>query len=63
MESTFWTIVILVLYFVPAVIAYSRGHKNSVPILLTCFIFGWTGIGWLVALIWAYTSNVIERKQ
>ena len=63
MESTMWFIIGLALYFVPAIIAYGRRHKNSVPILLTCFIFGWTGIGWLVALIWAHTSNVVEGEQ
>ena len=31
------------------------------PLAVTCLLvnafFGWTLIGWIVALIWAYTSN------
>jgi len=46
-------IIILVLYFLPAIIALSRkvGNRNSV-IVLNLFL-GWTLIGWVIALMMA----------
>jgi hypothetical protein len=44
---------LLVLYFLPAVVAYSRHHHQLVPILLINLFFGWTVLGWIGALIWA----------
>lgn len=45
-------------YFLPYAVAVKRGHRNQSPIFLTNFFFGWTAIGWIVALIWATTANV-----
>lgn len=44
---------IFALYFLPTVIAYSKGKKNTDAIMLLNLFFGWTAIGWVVALIWA----------
>lgn len=41
----------------PWLIAVMRGHNETMPIFLVCFFLGWTGIGWLIALIWAFSSN------
>jgi Superinfection immunity protein len=38
------------LYFVPTVIAVSRGAPNPDSVLAVNLLLGWTGIGWLVAL-------------
>ena len=46
----------LVFTFVPVMIAAARGHPNTVPIALVCFFLGWTGIGWIGALIWSFMS-------
>jgi hypothetical protein len=46
----------LTLYFMPWLIANHRHHHNQVPIFLVNLFFGWTAIGWLVSLIWAFTS-------
>lgn len=43
----------VLLYFLPAVIAFERGHQHRLPILLTNLFFGWTFIGWVAALIWS----------
>jgi len=53
-------IVGLLLYFLPTVIGMFRGHDNTFAIFLTNLIFGWTGIGWFVALIWSFTA--IRRR-
>jgi hypothetical protein len=54
-------IFIIIGYFIPTVIASSRSHNNCAPIFLVNMIFGWTFLGWFIALIWAFTSNV-NRK-
>lgn len=46
------------LYFLPFLIAWRRGHRNETPIGLVNLIFGWTVIGWIVALIWSTTDNI-----
>ncbi len=40
-------------YFLPSVIAFSRGHQHSAPILLLNLFLGWTLVGWVAALVWA----------
>lgn len=58
MSMTIGLIVIfsVAVYFMPAWIAACRNHRNATPILLTNLFFGWTGFGWFIALIWAFTS-------
>jgi hypothetical protein len=50
--------VFLALYILPACVAMVRGHKNVNPIILINLFFGWTLLGWAIALIWAMTDNV-----
>lgn len=47
----------LIFYFVPAMIAAGRHHRNSNAILAANLLFGWTMLGWAVALIWALTGS------
>lgn len=42
------------IYFLPAWIAHARGHKSSTAIFILNFFFGWTLLGWVGALVWAY---------
>lgn len=44
-------------YFLPTFIAVKRNHSNRTPIMLTNIFFGWTVVGWVVALIWAFSDN------
>ena len=44
------------LYFLPSIIGH---RKRSFPgIFLLNIFLGWTGIGWVAALIWACTAEV-----
>ena len=47
------TILGIVIYFLPTIIAYKKEHKNKVIILLIDFLLGWTFLGWVGSLIWA----------
>ena len=44
---------LIVIAFLPAIIAFRRGHPSRWAILVVCLVFGATVIGWVVALIWA----------
>ena len=48
--------VMLAFYFAPAVVAYWRRHPSAPAIMLLNLLLGWTGLGWIVALIWANTA-------
>jgi len=41
------------LYFVPSIVAVVRDHQQKVAIILVNFFFGWSGLGWLGALLWS----------
>jgi hypothetical protein len=45
----------LALLFLPTLVAKSRKHPNVLPIFLVNLFFGWTFVGWLIALVWACT--------
>ncbi|MNC33244.1 hypothetical protein D3C75_816290 [compost metagenome] len=55
-----WHIVILVialvLYLLPGIIASSREHKNSAAIWVLNIVLGWSFLGWVAALVWAFTN-------
>lgn len=45
-------------YFLPAIVSMGRDHKNSVSITVLNLFLGWTLIGWVGALVWAFSDNV-----
>jgi len=49
-------IVVLAVYFIPAIIASMRKHHQTMAITLTNVLLGWTVIGWIVALIWSVSA-------
>lgn len=49
-------VVIVALYLIPSFVALGRGHQSAAAILVTNILFGWTGFGWIVSLIWALTG-------
>ena len=48
--------VLSILYFLPTIIASNRGHYVG-GIFLLNFFLGWTGIGWIILLLWALLSH------
>lgn len=42
-----------IIYFMPAIVAKKRVHPHREGIFLLNLFFGWTVIGWMIALIWA----------
>lgn len=56
-------VLIVTIVFLPTGIALMRRHNNFIPIFLVNLLLGITGIGWIVALIWSFTSNVKEKRS
>lgn len=47
---------IVALYFLPTLVAATRDHHNGLAIAVLNLLLGWTALGWIVALIWAFTA-------
>ena len=45
------------LYLLPSLIADSRGHESKFGIFLVNLFFGWSVIGWFVALVLAFSGK------
>jgi len=46
-------IIVLPIYFLPAIIAAVRHHPQSVVIFMLNLLVGWTFLGWVAAIVWA----------
>ncbi len=51
------------LYFLPTIIGASRHKTNLVGIFLVNFFLGWSVIGWIVALVWAVSTERVDQVQ
>jgi len=49
------------LYFLPTIIAVARKKANVLGILLVNFLLGWSVIGWIVALVWAVSTERVDQ--
>ena len=52
LTSILIVIVLVLVYFLPSVVAYSRAHKNKVAIFFLNLLAGWTFVGWVAAFVW-----------
>ena len=52
--------IVLVLYFVPSIVALYRKHENAGWIFLLNLLAGWTLLGWGVAFVWAEEVGVSQ---
>jgi hypothetical protein len=53
----------LLIYLFPTLIATLRGHNNTVPIFVINLFFGWSLLGWVVALVWATINPRKDRRR
>ena len=56
-ELIAWTLILIGMYFLPAIVAWRRHHHQKDAIQLLNLLLGWTVIGWIVALVWAATAT------
>lgn len=48
----------LLVYFAHYPVARSRGHRNASAIDALNFFPGWTFLGWVASIVWAYSDNM-----
>lgn len=64
MDPLLFILIFTILVFVsmiPSIVALEKNHRNKGLIFFANILLGWTGIGWLICLIWACqetTSNL-----
>lgn len=58
----FALMVFVVLYFLPAFVAYKRNHNNFAAITALNLLAGFTFLGWVASMVWAWSSNVRQEK-
>jgi hypothetical protein len=58
-----WALIIVVMYFVPSLIAFKRRHHNRAAIAGLNAVLGWTFIGWVVAFVWSLTVVQHARQS
>ena len=59
-----FSIVLLIgIYFLPTIFAAIRRHENESAIGLTNLLLGWSGIAWIVCLIWAFKNPAVNVSQ
>jgi hypothetical protein len=52
--------VLPLLYLLPTLVALQRRKRNALSILMVNLYLGWTLIGWVAAIVWAYS---VDRDQ
>ena len=63
-------IVVLTIYFLPAIVASARLHRQTMAIVVLDLLLGWTLLGWIAALVGVHggheateTSNVNTQSK
>ncbi|CAC9605580.1 hypothetical protein [uncultured Gammaproteobacteria bacterium] len=49
-------IILLVIYFIPVIIASGREHPSTGAIFILNLLLGWTLLGWVFAIVWSFTN-------
>jgi hypothetical protein len=52
----FWSSVFVICYILPTIVAMTRNHCDKRTIIMLNLLLGWTGITWLVVIIWSLGS-------
>lgn len=52
-------LILILLYFLPTIVAVLRGRRNKGAIFALNLFLGWSVAGWVVALVWALTHDSI----
>ena len=50
-------IFLLIIYFVPTIVAIIRNTRDFLRIMLLNIFGGWTFVGWVIALVWSFRNE------
>ena len=48
------------IYFIPSIIAAARHHEHFLWVLVLNIVLGWSGIAWMILIVWAILG---ERRE
>jgi hypothetical protein len=51
-----YLIIAACIYVTPSIIALCRHHHNAAALIVLNLLTGWTFVGWVVAVVWAFMS-------
>lgn len=52
----------LLIYFTPTIVVLqNKHHANKAGVIIVNLLFGWSFIGWVVALVWAFQKTVAPQ--
>jgi len=54
LSSIIGVTVVLISYFIPTIIALTRKHRDVMAIFVLNLFLGWSLIGWIISLVWAF---------
>jgi hypothetical protein len=57
MEIVLFLMGVAVLYCLPTILAFTNNNKKRYSIMLLNLFFGWSLVGWAIALIWAVNND------
>jgi hypothetical protein len=55
--SFIWWLLGAAIYFLPIIVAVVRKKQKLLGIVLLNIFLGWSFIGWIIALIWAFSAD------
>ncbi len=55
-SGIFWSTIFILIYNFPYLVAHYRKHVNEKALYVLNLLAGWTFIGWVVALVWAFVK-------
>lgn len=50
-------IFLIIIYFLPTIVAVARGHRQTFPIFAINLLLGTTLVFWVVSFVWATMRN------
>lgn len=50
-------VIAIVIYFLPSFIAMVRKNTQTLAIFILNLTLGWTGLGWIGSLVWAFVKQ------
>lgn len=59
----FWGFGVFAFILLPSLIAGCRDTKSKWGVFALNIVFGWTGIGWFAAIIWAFSDQEGPRSR
>lgn len=62
MSGILWLLLGFALYLLPSLVSWARGVRARIQngVFLLNLLLGWTGVGWIGALVWAVAAEAAE---